>query len=146
MASSAAASSFATGAAAFAKKTNRRHAGGVRRTAAPTRAAVSDPAVARVPVVRTTDAIFTDTLAEGVQVIRCVCQERLKFEAGLSLHSTPGCHILFTWTVPAAINCLCLTAGLSLPRVSDWLHGLSLPGCHMVTCPSSIGCVLTKCT
>ena len=29
---------------------------------------------------RSTDEVFTDTLAEGVDMVRCVCKERLKFE------------------------------------------------------------------
>lgn len=89
MATSAAAFSFATGAAAagtrLVKKTNRHARSGAprvgRRTG--TRAAVSEPSVegaARVPVNRTTDAVLRDTLAEGVEMVRCVCQERLKFE------------------------------------------------------------------
>ena len=105
MATSAVASSFATGGAArtkaqFVKKTSRRAPTRTRttRTTTTTRAAVSDPAVgaARVPVERTTDAVFTDTLSEGVQVVRCVCQERLKFEVeyGMQRGTTDNSYIV----------------------------------------------------
>ena len=102
MVTSAAAASFTTGAAAGgrprpASKTHRRSA--ARRAAMPPRArpiaaaVVSGPAPGAgpekgpAPAARTTDAVLRDALADGVEVIRCVCTERLKFEV------RPGCGV-----------------------------------------------------
>ena len=70
----------------------------VRGRAAPPRAAVTDPPASSVaaPAPRTTDQIYTDALAPGVDVVRCVCKERLKFEVeyGMQRGSTDNSYIV----------------------------------------------------
>jgi len=70
----------------------------VRGRAAPPRAAVTDPPASSVaaPAPRTTDQIYTDALAPGVDVVRCVCKERLKFEVeyGMQRGSTDNSYVV----------------------------------------------------
>jgi flavorubredoxin/flavin reductase (DIM6/NTAB) family NADH-FMN oxidoreductase RutF len=98
MASAAAASSFATGAAPVSRARGRVRARAAR--AARVRAAVSEPttpdASVSAPAPRTTDQVFVDALAPGVSSVRCVCRERLKFEVeyGMQRGSTDNSYVV----------------------------------------------------
>ena len=100
MATSAATSVFAKGAAALRGSTRRprtrRHSSRSASSRTFTRAVVSDPEVARVPVDRSTDAVRVDALSDGVQMVRCVCPERLKFEVeyGMQRGTTDNSYIV----------------------------------------------------
>jgi flavorubredoxin/flavin reductase (DIM6/NTAB) family NADH-FMN oxidoreductase RutF len=99
MAFAAAASSFAAGAARIQGRTNGERSRKGRR--ATIRAAVSEPSTPPPspldpPPPRTTDQVFTDSLADGVSIVRCVCRERLKFEVeyGMQRGSTDNSYII----------------------------------------------------
>ena len=99
MAFAAAASSFAAGAARIQGRTIGERSLKDRRTTI--HAAVSEPSTpppssVSAPAPRTTDQVFTDSLADGVSVVRCVCRERLKFEVeyGMQRGSTDNSYIV----------------------------------------------------
>ena len=98
MASAAAASSYATGAAPVSRA--RSHVRARAARVVRVRASVSEPATpdasVSAPAPRTTDQVFVDALAPGVSSARCVCRERLKFEVeyGMQRGSTDNSYIV----------------------------------------------------
>jgi len=100
MASTTAASSFATGTTPVAHGRVRVRTSAARRAAVPARAAVSEPtapdASVTAPASRTTDQVFVNELVQDVSMVRCVCRERLKFEVeyGMQRGSTDNSYVV----------------------------------------------------
>ena len=113
MASAASLSAFATG--THATRSLARGRGRQTRTVNRTAhtspgAAVSEPATpdekVTAPAPRTTDQVFSDEISPGVNLVRCACRERLKFEVeyGMQRGSTDNSYVVTGETKTALLD------------------------------------------